>query len=223
MAVLQADDEAMLIVNNNEEAKSYLANIPSEYQEVERIWASWSQYINTWFKFTEATWWIAIKYSPTSLWNNQSHRLGWAYLNNARSFVMYFGDTTQRLWVGTGDHITWFTLSTNQTYEFEATISTAWSCSFSQNWTSWNLSYSWTIVSWLNIFLFCNDESWTPNEYRYWKVYYYKIWEAGVLKRDFYACYRKSDNVIGLYDKVEGVFYPNSWSWTFSKWDNYKR
>ena len=42
------------------------------------------------------------------------------------------------------------------------------------------------------------------------KLYYLKIWDDGTLIRDFAPCYRKPDNVYGLYDKVNGVFYKNA-------------
>ena len=41
------------------------------------------------------------------------------------------------------------------------------------------------------------------------KLYYAKIWDKGVLVRDYIPCYRKSDEEIGLYDLVEGRFYIN--------------
>ena len=56
------------------------------------------------------------------------------------------------------------------------------------------------------------------------KLYSCQIYDgSNNLIRDFYACYRKNDNVIGLYDKVNWVFYTNEGSGTFTKWDNYKR
>lgn len=41
------------------------------------------------------------------------------------------------------------------------------------------------------------------------KIYYFKIWNNDFLLRDFIPCYRKSDNVAGMYDLVSGVFYTN--------------
>lgn len=52
------------------------------------------------------------------------------------------------------------------------------------------------------------------------KLYSCKIWDNGTLVRDFIPCYRKSDSVIWLYDKVNNQFYTNSWTWTFTKWGN---
>ncbi|MBR6504261.1 MAG: hypothetical protein IKT41_00830 [Clostridia bacterium] len=41
----------------------------------------------------------------------------------------------------------------------------------------------------------------------YTKIYKCKITKDGILVRDFIPCYRKNDNVDGLYDLVNGVFY----------------
>lgn len=50
----------------------------------------------------------------------------------------------------------------------------------------------------------------------------YRLYKAsmsvnGVLVRDFVPCYRKSDSVAGLFDKVNGVFYANAGSGSFAK------
>jgi hypothetical protein len=46
------------------------------------------------------------------------------------------------------------------------------------------------------------------------------LYDNNVLVRDFIPCYRKSDNEIGLYDVVNGVFYANAGSGTFTKGNN---
>ena len=48
------------------------------------------------------------------------------------------------------------------------------------------------------------------------KVYSCKFYNGGGLIRDFIPCYRKSDNVIGLYDIINGTFYTNSGTGSFS-------
>ena len=52
------------------------------------------------------------------------------------------------------------------------------------------------------------------------RLYSTQIRESGILVRDFVPCYRKSDNVIGLYDRVEGKFYTNQGTGTFLKGNN---
>ena len=52
------------------------------------------------------------------------------------------------------------------------------------------------------------------------KVYYCKITVDGTLVRNFVPCYRKSDNIVGLYDLVNGVFYTNAGTGNFAKGKN---
>lgn len=58
----------------------------------------------------------------------------------------------------------------------------------------------------------------------YWagecEIYHVQMWQNGVQIRDMYPCYRKSDNVIGMYDLVEQVFYQNKGTGTFYKGSN---
>ena len=49
----------------------------------------------------------------------------------------------------------------------------------------------------------------------YGKIYYLKIYEAGVLVRNFIPC-KNPSNVAGMYDTVEGVFYTNAGTGTFN-------
>lgn len=48
------------------------------------------------------------------------------------------------------------------------------------------------------------------------KLYYLKLWLDDVLTYDLIPCYRKSDNVVGMYDMVENVFYTNSGAQNFT-------
>ena len=54
------------------------------------------------------------------------------------------------------------------------------------------------------------------------KVYSAKIWKAGTLIHDYYPCYRRSDNVIGLYDIKTDQFLTNVGTGVFGKGSNYK-
>ena len=49
------------------------------------------------------------------------------------------------------------------------------------------------------------------------RLYFAQIWNNDTLIRDFIPCYRKSDEVIGLYDLIGNTFYTNSGSGTFNK------
>ena len=49
------------------------------------------------------------------------------------------------------------------------------------------------------------------------KLYSFKMYDGNTIIRDFIPCYRKNDNVIGLYDLVNNVFYTNLGTGTFEK------
>ena len=95
---------------------------------------------------------------------------------------------------------------------------------FSQQW----LYKDWTLLTtpatytftWPNLCLFALNRNWAISEHASLRIYYFKIYNNGVLVRDFIPVYRKSDNAIWLVDKVNKVFYPNQWSWSFTKWPN---
>ena len=67
----------------------------------------------------------------------------------------------------------------------------------------------------LSMFMFGrNTWSGLANQF-FGKIYYLKIYEAGVLVRNFIPCINQS-NVAGLYDTVNGVFYANAGTGTFN-------
>ena len=49
------------------------------------------------------------------------------------------------------------------------------------------------------------------------KLFNYKLYDGEILLRDFIPCYRKSDNEIGLYDLVTKTFYTNQGTGEFLK------
>ena len=56
----------------------------------------------------------------------------------------------------------------------------------------------------------------TRNQNFLGKIYYAKIWKSGTLIRDFIPVKRKADDVIGMYDQVNSIFYtsPNGIAFT---------
>lgn len=48
------------------------------------------------------------------------------------------------------------------------------------------------------------------------RLYNCKLYDGNTIVRDFVPCYRKIDNVAGMYDVVNGVFYPNGGSGAFT-------
>ena len=67
-----------------------------------------------------------------------------------------------------------------------------------------------------NINIFRDNNSYTQDKrYCNMKLYSFKIYDNESLIRNFIPCYRNTDNIIGLYDTVEGKFYTNQGTGTF--------
>ncbi len=79
-------------------------------------------------------------------------------------------------------------------------------------------AYTGTIVNGVNIGLFATNRDTTVHEYcKYTRMYSWKMWDGGVLVRDMIPCYRKADGVIGMYDTVSKRFFTNAGSGEFTK------
>ena len=186
-------------------------NLPEAYQEVEWIQSTWPQYMNLAYKPKDTTR-IQFKYIYTNyswnvfiwtMWNSDND--DWRFFR--ASNVTYFDMWNWR--------INWnYVTSTSEIYETEI----------------WNY-YVKNLKTWTNVLTWTTQWSYTktydiqlfyPNT-DYWKIYYVKIYEWATLVRDFIPCYKKSDNVIGLYDLVGNQFYTNSWTGTFTKWPNIEK
>ena len=202
----------------------YLPNLrlPSAYQEVEYIQSSGTQYINTnllvnwdftseikYAKTANSEWNTLIgtrdgsksRYIIRSQTNNSCIAIQRNYNNNSTSSVEEYDNTS-------------IYNNNNHIIKLNRYVYIDWNLvkTFSASTTTGLFPYPLYVFA-LNV----GDQSKTDN-YWYYKLYYMKIWDSNNnLIRDFVPCYRKSDNVIWLYDLVNSVFYTNAWTGTFSK------
>ena len=191
--------------------------LPWAYQKVERIWwTNWSDsnpqvYIDTWV--------------TTS--NNI-----WAY--------------TEMLHTATRDNVQWFTNTLpNNTVRRWLTTYPSWKwCPQWETWRQTNIAHNinqfydiklnWNNnkkcdIDWTTIYN-CTNTTFSSNNtiriwdiaynWYWWKCKFFKISDWTTLVRDLVPCYRKSDSVIWMYDKVNKQFYTNAGTWTFTKWPN---
>jgi hypothetical protein len=182
--------------------------LPAEYQEVEYIQSSGDVYVNT-------------QFSP-----NQNTKAE-IKINNWTEVWSY-----DIFWTDRGFANSWFTILSTVPCFWNQTIDVT------TNVADWNmhiieLSQSWYVVDGnlittfntqtfnsLNLYIFALNRNGGAREYSHYKFYYMKLWDNWTLVRDFVPCYRKSDNVIWMYDLVNNQFYTNSWTWAFTKWAN---
>ena len=206
----------MQFISYNTEALSYLANIPVAYQEVEYIENSstWP-YIDLGIYFTNLTK-SHIKVMPKMTtgdviygMNEGSDTQDYRLFNYSNQFYFDLPGGS-----GSGNRIMGGSFAPNAVKEIEV-----------GNFYVKNIGASSNIISGSTVGTF--TASWTArlngtskSTNRRYRV---KVRENGTLVRDLYACYRKSDNVVGMYDKVSGTFLTNAGSGSFTAWPAYKR
>ena len=184
-----------------------------DYQEVEYIQSSGTQYINTNYN-PKTTTEFEIDYYINSYVGQYASPFWTRYAHNNQAYYIWFENTDVSYycfwnnkvststvtfsWVGTRKHITYHNniLSNGNESVIVAT----------------NQQPYWNMV------IFAENNQWTVKEFADIKLYSFKLREWSTLIRDYIPCYRKSDNVIWLYDFVNNQFYTNAWTWTFTKW-----
>ena len=195
------------------------ARLPSAYQEVEYIQSSWTQYIDTGLLVKPNTK-VQIDMQLTSVATNIRYFAVETGDNNSWwvAFVIYL-DSNKQISFANGN---WSVLRTGRNwdtsrYTFVANNSSLKIYSNGTNVYTGNAPWTRTTNSANNLYLLADDNNWTATLFSSAKLYSCKMYEASTLVRDFIPCYRKSDNVIGMYDLVNNQFYTNSWTGTFSK------
>lgn len=184
--------------------------LPSEYQEVEYIESTGTQYIDTGYKANNNSG-IEIEVSDMAVTGQYVAIFG-ARENNLNQFWCFFTQNTHIIrarynnQVSTGVPINNYTkinldknkLFVNDELKFEFEKQD-FSCNY-------------------DIYLFCVNNlgsvQYLNNSVR---IYSCKIYDNNNLVRDFVPCYRKSDNVIGMYDLANNIFYTNSGTGDFLK------
>lgn len=210
-------------------------NLPSEYQEVEYIQSSWTQWIDTWYIVNPDTI-VDVDFQYTSISHNNMILWVWSDSNqNEVIFCLYPGiiDSSNR------NYYSFATADSNQQWQevrYHTSIQndTVRRRHILKNWIYEIYNSNWTLAerktssctiskrSNHSMWLFCwwwNDtNSW--NLKSKWKLYSCIIKEWASIKKYFVPCYRKVDGVIWLYDLINLTFHTNIWTWTFTKWPN---
>ena len=187
--------------------------LPDEYQEVEYIESTGTQYIDTGILVDSNTLTDGIVTESKIAYTTNSGQAN--YKNQTPYyFIGVYSDNT--FYSGLGPTYTRGSSFQNDNKEHVFRLDSL-NKTFSidnQVVTQYNISrYTGTYID--NIHLF--NVSTTNTYYTREKLYYTKIWSNGELVRNLIPCYRKNDNVIGLYDMVSKTFFTNARTGTFSK------
>lgn len=199
--------------------KYYLANykksiLPSEYQQVEYIESTGTQYINTGINTNTTTSRYETKINP-SLVSGTIGIFGTRNSSTANqsSMNVFIIDGAFRLdWLN-GSMGSSVRISSNTEYTISITRGLATINNVNYRFvetTSIDSLYPFYVGSFNNVgSVFSNGFS--------GKIYYSKLYNNNILVFDGVPCYRKSDNEIGMYDFVSNTFFTNAGTGTFLK------
>lgn len=192
----------------------FILQLPTEYQEVEYIESSGTQYIDTGFVPNDNTEIILVFTNNNATTGNYDCVFGTrTNASNANTFALWI-DTNRRFgaFYGTGQSMALFPTSIDATAKHTAVmkgrVAEIDNVSITCPAVSSSPAYSFYIGA-------CNTAG-TADYFSKILIYKSKIYDNGTLVRDFVPCYRKADNVAGLYDLVNNVFYTNAGSGVFA-------
>ena len=207
----------MLIVNNNEEAKNLV--VFAWYTRLEYIESDGNQYIDSWYNPNYNTE-LSCKFAHNE--HTIDTPVFWTrWYNSANQYTLWSHPTEY----GTS---TWLSQCLFNSTQKQLVNYAQWTVlEFYYNkswWKYWNTTFTWSTRSWspwYTMIIFGLKTQNTIDSRRFsWKMRYFKISENWVLKRDLYPVKRNSDNVVGMYDTVNKIFYQNLWAWSFTAWPN---
>lgn len=209
-----------LVVSANMQYNIALSyHVSSEYQEVEYLESTGTQYINS---NVQARVQLRMEYDFQYVKNNptnQSFSGGNDYYpsqSSANYGGMNFGSNT----IYWGYNGSWIDISSQRPdhYRHYYRVSTQNGDQYFERdgvkLSTGSASLTGTTSS-QTLYLFSRYNGGYPSIGRLYSCSIYDYLDGGNLIRNFYPCYRKSDNVAGLYDNVNGVFYANAGSGTF--------
>ena len=202
----------------------FILQLPTEYQEVEYIESSGTQYINTGVIPTVDTG-VKVRGHFTSIQKDKdniilgaSDQTGFAngkpYSVDPWSDKVYFpfggfaGDSTDTITI---------TQTKNKQYEYTLNYMNSGKASVD---TQQMALPARTSITGNALYLFCLNGNGTSGYYAHFALEYLQITQGENVIHDYVPCYRKADNVAGLYDLVTGTFLANAGSGTFAVGNN---
>lgn len=190
--------------------------LPPEYQKVDYLTSTGTQRIET--GLVNNAYNVPVKYEFGVNYPNVQNR----QLHGSQG-AFYIGVVGGKWQVGQGGTTGSGTATANTWYDVEYFASGAsgtsglrWALiTQSDNKATQALTYSYTfdISNDYQICVFSLNGQNLPSSC---SVSYFKVWQGGTLQRHLIPCYRKSDNEIGMYDIVNGAFYTNAGTGSFT-------
>lgn len=195
--------------------------LPSEYQEVEYIQTTGTQWIDTWYSADSNTQ-TEVKIEVTT--TEQNTPIFWGYAWAISPIYKYTHLTPYNysfyFWLNGGEGHYW-TYSTTIWTQYTIVFNNS-SSQFNLNGTNlWSVSGT-SLPSWATMAVSARISSLDTDYFWKFKYFYFNLYDkdSWTYVRKLIPCYRKLDSVIWMYDIVNNVFYTNAGSWTFIKWND---
>ena len=198
---------------------NFNSRIPSAYQEVEYLKSSGTQYINTGIIPTVHTG-VKVRGHFTSVQNENNIILGasdqTAFANGKPYSIDSFPNGVYFPFGGfVGDSTDTLTITQIANTQYEYTLNYMDSGKASVDTLQMTLPTRTSMTS-KALYLFCLNGNGTAGYYSHFALEYLQITQGESVIHDYVPCYRKADNVAGLYDLVTGTFYTNAGTGSFT-------
>ncbi len=196
----------------DEMATTVTSHLPSGFQQVEYIQSSGTQYIDTGVPITSDLRMVLERANididegfEGAIFNDDSSVsiFTWGYNSNLNNKYSSLIGSNPSAWI-----------SSNVSADTEKHIFDLSNGSQKIDGVEYGTQTIQPYLFAIGLFAWHMREGW--NERRKARVYSCKFYNGDTLIRDFIPCYRKSDNEIGLYDIINGQFYTNSGSGSFT-------
>ena len=184
-----------------------MSKLPSGYTELEYIQSTGTQYINTGFKPNNNTHVFLIA-NLTSTPTGNTSLFGARTAATSKNYAMLFIPPVFRSDYNNSYTQTWgITATTKRTYDKNKETTTLDGTSKSYTNALFQADYA--------LYLFAINSAGASQWYASMQMYACQIYDNGTLVRNFIPC-KNTSGVVGLYDTVEGQFYSNAGTGSFT-------
>ncbi len=191
----------------------------TQYQQIEYIESTGTQYINTNYYPSQSTGVYAdYQFTATTTQqrlfsvdsDNSSNKVSYAFYINGNTQWAYAHVNGVGNWVGSGKGAN----TVRHTIDFGTTDGNI----YIDNGSTYSAAISGAITNVADypMLLFARNNMGSISNYAKSKLYDFDIYENYVINKNFVPCYRISDNAGGLCDTISGEFYPNRGTGVFN-------
>lgn len=185
------------------------SRLPSDYQEVEYLESTGTQYIDTGVKGK-----TGLKASGAIMLTASQTCIALGCYSPQRCYMLNFNSNVPRY-----GYVDWYTaiaaVTVNEKYNFEVSFEKS-AQYLKLNGTTVISSANATIfTNNYNMFAFAYNDGGSAGDFAKCRFYSLNLYDNGTLIREFVPCYRKSNNVAGFYDLLNDAFYTNKGTGSF--------